>query len=127
MPLEIRGVSDLWDASTNSITPIGLGDSYELRIDLEMTATSSNPTRFTLALDIGTVQNGTNGTDSIVIVSESKTLKAGVPQRHSVSVPIFSLSNFIANNGSIWISADSGTITIAERSISLYRNSKGQL
>ena len=127
LPYEIRGSGELWDTANNKITPIAVGDSYSLRLDLEITATSSNPTRFKVALDIGATPDGTGGAGSIVIVDRSVTLKTGTPQSHTIGFPIFSLSTFISNGGTIWVSADSGTITVAGRAISLYRISSGQI
>lgn len=123
LPLEIRGASELWDS--NSINPIGVGDSYVIRLDLEITNTTSNPTRFNLSLDIGSTQNGTGSGGSILITEDSKTLKTGTPQQHTFSFPIFSLSTFNLNKGSLWLSADSGTLTIGKRAITITRISKG--
>jgi len=115
LPYEIRGSSELW--SSNKITPINLGDSYDVRINLKIDATASNPTRFAIALDIGSTPDGTGGSGSVVILQDSRTLKNGVPQFHSLSFTIFSLSTFVANGGTFWIAVDNGTIDITERSI----------
>jgi len=127
LPHEIRGISDLWSQNDNKITPIGLGDSYEVRIEIGITAVISNPTRFNIALDIGTVQDGTGVGNSVLVVQDSRTLKTGVPQNHTVSFPIFSLASFTANGGSLWIDVDNGSIEVVKRSIFISRTSKGDL
>jgi hypothetical protein len=125
LPYSIRGVSELW--SGNSIKPINLGDSYQLRIDLTITATSSNPTRLNLNLDIGDEPTGGGGSGSILIVEDSKTLKTGTPQKLVFSFPIFSLATFLANDGTIFLSADSGTVTVEDRAIMISQISSGAL
>ena len=127
LPREIRGVSDLWDNSTDTLTPIGLGDSYDIRINLRIDTTVSNPTRFAIALDIGTTPDGTGGAGSTIITQDSRTLKNGVPQYHSFAFTIFSLATFMANGGTFWIAVDSGSIEVSERSILIVRTSSGQL
>ena len=91
LPHEIRGISDLWDNINNKITPISLGDSYQVRIEIGITSVNSNPTRFNIGLDIGTVQDGTGIGNSILVVQDSRTLRSGVPQSHTVSFPIFKI------------------------------------
>jgi len=127
LPYEIRGISELWDNINNKITPIALGDSYEVRIEIGITSVNSNPTRFNIGLDIGTVQDGTGIGNSILVVQDSRTLRTGVPQNHTVSFPIFSLSTFMANGGSLWIDVDSGSIDVVKRSIFISRTSRGQI
>ena len=123
LPHEIRNISELW--AGNKITPISLGDSYDLRVNLKIKNTTSNPTRFTIALDIGATPDGTGGAGSIVISEDSRTLKSGSPQNHSFAFPIFSLSTFLANGCTLWVGVDSGTITIEDRSILIVRKSRG--
>jgi hypothetical protein len=127
LPREIRGSSSLWDVNTNQIKPIALGDSYNVRIDLEIITTNSNPPRFNIVLDIGSTQNGTGAGGSILIIEDSRTIKTGVPQSHTISFPIYSLNTFFTNGGSLWISADSGDITVQKRAITLVRTSRGQI
>ena len=123
LPRQIRGSSELW--TSDKITPIELGDSYNVRLDIEVTATTSNPTRFDVSLDIGTTPDGTGGAGSILIVERSTTLKTGTPQKYSLGFPIFCLSTFLSNGGTFWISVNSGTMTVAGRGIVLVRTSKG--
>ena len=125
LPLSIRGLSSLWDDTTDCITPITSGDTYDLRIILEITNTASNPTRFSISLDIGDTPDGTGGAGSIIIAEDSKTLKTGTPQTHVISFPIFTLDTFLANCGTLWVTVDSGSITVSERSILIVRTGSG--
>lgn len=127
LPYEIRGTGELWDTSTDEIDPIGIGDSYTLRIDLEISAKTGSPNIMNLSLDIGSTPDGTGGAGSILIVDRIISVGKTAPFTLSVGFPIFSLSTFNTNNGSIWLSTDTGTVTIASRGISIYRISSGQI
>ena len=120
LPKSIRGISELWDTTNNEITPITLGDSYVARIYFAITATSSNPQRINIVLDIG-------GSSSITIpiVSTSATLKTGTPQEHMFAIPFFTKETFLANKGKIFIYCDSGTATIRARTVLIERISSG--
>ncbi len=127
LPTSIRGTGQLWDTSTSKITPITEDDTYSLRIDLEVTGSSGNPTRFDVRLDIGPTPDGTGvGPNSILIVQNSITLKTGsFPQNYSIAFPIFDRSTFLANGGTLWVSADSGDIDVESRSIFIKRTGSG--
>ena len=120
LPKEILGSGDLWDVVNDKITPIAIGDSYTLRIDLEITAKTSSPNLMDLKLDIG---GGATPTINIVerIIGLSKT----PPYKISVSFPIFCLSTFKTNGGQLFLSTDTGTVIIAARAISIFRISSG--
>lgn len=125
IPLVIRGTDNLWNTTTDKVEGITSGDTYDIRVSLEITSTSSNPTRISMFMDIGSTQDGTGTGSSIIIVSDSKTLKNGTPQSHVFNFPIFTGSTFLANGGSFWITVDSGTATISDRSILLVRTTSG--
>lgn len=120
LPLVIRGTGSLWDTTNSFIKPLTIGDSYNLRIQATITATTSNPTRIEAALDIGG-----GATPTIVIATDSQTLRGGNPQPVLFSFPIFTLGTFIANGGQIFITVNSGTATISNRSILIVRTSSG--
>jgi hypothetical protein len=122
LPYEIRGSSELWDTTNDEITPIGIGDSYSLRIDFTITAESGNPNEIKLELDIG---GGASPT--IVIVDRYVNTGKTTPYDVSVGFPIFTLSTFNTNAGQIFLSTDTGTVTIGARGISIYRISSGQI
>ena len=122
LPLEIRGISELWNTSTNKIEPIGIGDDYTLRIDLKVTAKSGAPTELKLDLDIGG-----GASPSIVIVERFIATAKAPPYSISIGFPIFCLTTFVANGGQLFLSTDTGTVTIQERAISIHRLGKGIL
>lgn len=123
LPLQIRGVSELW--TSNKITPINIGDSYDLRIDFNITSKTGSPTILNLALDIGATPDGTGGAGSILIVNQAISTAKTPPYSLSIGFPIFSLSAFLANGGSFWLSTDTGTSTIGARSIFIKRDTSG--
>ena len=122
LPYEIRGISELWDSSTSKITPIGIGDGYTLRLDLEITAKTATPTELILDLDIGA-----GASPTIVIVERIIATAKTPPYVVSVAFPIFTLSTFVTNGGQIFLSTDSGTVTLTRRNISIHRISSGQI
>jgi len=127
LPYEIRGISELWDTANDKITPIGLGDSYDVRLDLEITAKTGSPNVIDLVLDIGATPDGTGGAGSILIVNRIISTGKTAPYKVSVGFPIFSLGTFVSNGGSFWLSTDAGTVTIGSRGIFIKRDTSGQI
>ena len=122
LPYEIRGVSELWDTVNNKILPIGIGDGYTLRIDLQITAKTASPTELTLDLDISGL-----GVPTTVIVERIIGTGKAPPYTVSVGFPIFTLGTFNANGGQLFLRTDSGTVTLTRRQISIHRISNGQI
>jgi len=122
LPKEIRGISELWDSTLNRITPISLGDSYDLRIDFTIASKASVPTELTLTLDIGGA-----ATPTVVILTRYISLSKTPPYTISVGFPIFCLETFILNGGQIFLKTDSGSISVSARNIMIKRDYKGTL
>lgn len=118
LPLAIRGSASLWDTVNDKITPIAIGDSYDLRINLEVTAEAASPTEIRFQLDIGG-----GGSPTIVVASDYVPSGRSTPYVVSFAMPIFTLSTFLANGGQIFISTDTGSITVAGRGIYISKNS----
>lgn len=122
-PFAIRGTSNnLWDTTTDSITPIQEGDAYDLRLDLPVTGKTGSPTELTLELDIG----GT-GSPTIVIVERVITTSKTPPYTVSVAFPVFCGSTFVANGGDIFLTADTGSVEITAPGIYLGMNTSGAI
>lgn len=122
LPPEIRGAGSLWDTTTNHITPVAEGDSYELRLDLPITGTSGSPSELTLELDI---QSGSTYGGATVIVNKYISASKTAPYTISVGLPVFVGSTFFANGGKFWLTTDTGTVTITNPGIILVRTSGG--
>ena len=120
LPREIRGSSELWDTTNDCIVPVSLGDAYMVRVGLEVTAKTGGAGTIYIQLDIGGA-----ATPTIVILEEDISISKTVPFTFVAPFPIFCLSTFLANGGQIFLTSDTGTITIAERNISIYRMYKG--
>ena len=118
LPKEILGITNLWDTTLNCIKPIDLGDSYDLRLQIEVTSSASNPTRLDLLLDIG---GGVSPT--IVITEQGLPLKVGVPATLVYSFPIFALGTFLANGGQLFLNTNAGSLTVGKRTLYLVRTS----
>ena len=106
---------DLW--LTNYIQPISVGDSYNLRIDLEVIDKTANPASLSLELNINP-----GGTPIIIAEKEINTSKT-VPYTISIPLPIFSLNTFVNNGGEIILTSSTGEITVGKRSILIIRTS----
>ena len=120
LPLPIRGSGDLWDVTNDKITPILEGDSYTLRVDLTITAKTGGAGTIYLQLDIGG-----GAAPTIIIAEEDIAIAKTVPFSLSIPLPIFCLSTFVANGGQLFLTSDTGTVTISDRAISIYRISSG--
>tara|TARA_R110000824_G_scaffold42703_1_gene125439 strand:+ start:271 stop:1047 length:777 start_codon:yes stop_codon:yes gene_type:complete len=119
LPRDIRGTSNLFNTTTNKIMPIALGDSYDMRLQVEIVTSASNPTRLDCLLDIG---GGVSPT--IVVADQGVALKAGVPHTVIFSFPIFCLGTFVANGGQFFLHTNTGSLTIGKRTLLLTRTSK---
>lgn len=122
LPREIRGSGSLWDVSTNKITPINIGDSYDLRIDLAITSKTGSPTIIDLVLDIGG-----GATPTIIIVNKTISLSKTPPYSLSIGFPIFSLGTFLTNGGQLFLSTDAGTVDIGSRILFIKRDTNGDI
>lgn len=121
LPPAIRGTGSLWDTTNDLITPVSIGDSYSLRLDLPVTAKSGSPNTLFLSLDIGG-----GATPTIEIVDRAVSVPSSVPYTVSVGFPIFCLSTFKTNGGQFFLESDTGTVTITNPSIFLSRTHAGQ-
>jgi hypothetical protein len=114
------GVSELWDTTGNKITPVNVGDTYSLRIDLPISNVTGSASELTLQLDIGG-----GATPTVVIVERQISISAGSGSSVSVSFGIFSLATFVANGGQLFLSTDANSADVTAPSIFIDRISKG--
>lgn len=117
LPRAIRGSGSLWNTTSDKITPIAVGDQYDIRLDLPVSAKSGTPNVLIVQLDIGGGASPTN-----VIAECEVGVSKTPPYKLSVGFPIFTLSTFLTNGGQIFIRTDSGTVDIDKPSIVIARN-----
>lgn len=122
LPYEIRGVSQLWDSTSNKITPVAEGDSYQMRLDLPITGESGSPTEITVQIDIGT-----GASPTIPIVTKFSKVGRTVPYSLSVDIGLFAANTFFTNKGQIFVKTDVGTVTCTAPGILLTRTSAGNI
>lgn len=115
LPREIRGVGSLWDNGTNLLTPVALGDAYEVRLDFTITGTTGSPTYILLEVDIG------SGSPVIIMSREMAFKRTATPFEVSVSFGLFAKDTFLANGAALKLSSDTGTVTLGERSVLITR------
>lgn len=123
LPREIRGISELWDTTNDKIIAISVGDTYDVRINLEILSKGGGTAPKVLGIipDIG---GGVGVT--IPIPGAIETLEtAAFPYTLPVYIKLFSLATFIANGCQIFLVTDAGTLTIGKRIIFIERTYKG--
>lgn len=120
LPGEIRGTGQLW--SGNRITPISVGDDYDGRFDITVTARTGSPTLIEVIADISGGVAGTNKILTGYIQTGGTT-----PYDQSLNLDFFTLSTALTNGVRIYARVDTGTITIGRRNIKITRKSKGGL
>jgi hypothetical protein len=121
LPREIRGVSELWD-NVDTITPVNTGDAYDIRFTLSITGKTASPNVITVVLDIGVGAGVT-----IPIAETQAPVITTPPFTITGAIPIFCLATFIANGGRVFLSVDTGTLTVGARAIFIKRDFKGDL
>lgn len=95
------GVSELWNTTTNKIESDSAGNAFDVRIQFTADPSAVSST-IDLELDIGT------GAPDIVISSQTVIAPKGTsPFAASVSIPLFSLSTFVANGCKIYLNTTS--------------------
>ena len=122
LPHEIRGSGELWDVTTNKITPMTLGDSYQMRVDLPVTAKTGSPGSVTLTLDIGG-----GATPTVLILTKELVTTKTPPYVMSTSTGFFTKSTFLTNGGQIFLTTDAGTLTVTNPAVYIKRTSAGDL
>lgn len=122
LPPEIRGSGNLWDTVNDKITPMAIGDSYELRLDINIAAKSGSPNELTITLDIG----GTGTGITVNILERYINTTKAPPYKVSVGFPIYCLSTFVTNGGQFYLATDTGTLDINEVGIFLNRTFCGE-
>jgi len=120
LPYEIRGSGTLWD--TNKITPINVGDDYDGRMDIQVTARTGSPTYIEFIIDISGSTPDTNRVFTGFMLSTNAT-----PYRQNIPIDFFTLATFIANGGKVYARVDAGTVTIGSRAIKISRKLRGDI
>lgn len=122
LPNEIKGTGQLWSAANSRVTPIRLGDSYQLRLDLPITArTSAN--ELTISLDISG-----GATPASVILPKYQSIAKTPPFTVSVEITVVVLSTTTLSNGiQFFLKTDSGNIDITNPSITIVRTHSGNI
>jgi len=104
----------------NKITPTAIGDDFDGRFDVTITAKTGSPTAIEFIIEIGTG-----------IVGASKAFTGWIqalgtaPYDQSLPLDFFCLSTFLTNGGKLYMKTDTGSVTIGRRNIKLTRKSKG--
>lgn len=115
-----QGGSSLWDTTNDKILPYELGDGYDIRIDLPVTA-DSGAGELTLEFDIGGTTSPTT-----VILSRYAGLSKTPPYTISIGFPLVALTSTAVTNGiQIFGKTDAGSVGITAPSILIKRDFGG--
>lgn len=120
LPRVIRGTGNLWNRSTHRINPIAVGDTYDLRVNLTISAAAGTPAVLTCLLDTGSTTSPT-----IVVAEDFRSINKTAPFTMTFDFPVFCLNNFFTNGGQIFLKTDAGSVTVEDRSILLVRTGSG--
>ena len=120
LPYEIRGSGTLWD--TDKITPINIGDDYDGRMDITVSARTGSPTYIEFIIDISGSTPDTNRVFTGFMLSTNVT-----PYKQSLYLDFYTLATFIANGGKVYARVDTGTVTVGARAIKISRKSRGNI
>ena len=113
------GVTTFFNESTQKVTAINDGDSYNLSIRFKAKMSVNNG-YFDIDLDIGGTQ-GIISQESIVF-----TRGSGTEQRFDVDLTVFSGSTFVANGGTLSITPQNGNMDIYDISFVIVRTHKAR-
>lgn len=121
-PRDIRGTAtQLWDTTNFKITPVNVGDAYDFRLDIPVTAESGSPVEATLQLDIGG-----GATPTIVILERYIATGKAVPYTITVGFTLLALTSLTVNNGiQLFLKTNTGTMTLGAPAVTLVQNFRG--
>ena len=112
-------VSPLWDTTTSTFNPIAIGDTYMVRVDLEIYDSSGGTpaTYMDFVMDIGATPDGTDNP----IVTRFVGLSKSPPFNTSSTTAVFCLNTFLANGATLWLRANANTVSIGARAITIIK------
>ena len=116
LPPEILGSDTLWSA--DKMRAIGVGDTYDIRLDLPITSKTASPTKIIVTLDIG---GGLTITNPIVV--EEISITGATPYTVSTTISLYSLATFVGNGMSVFLATDTGSLNITNPAIFIKRTS----
>ena len=115
-PTVSRGVFtdvDIYNTSTQKITPEFVGAAYLLRIDITAASTTNSNNDLLIELDIG----GAAG----VIASRSIYRRSSASFSTNAAFPVFCEATFVANGGEFYITASTADFTITGGGLAIFR------
>lgn len=109
------GVTAFYNGTTNKITPVAIGDAYTVNVRFKATSTGALGNDYLeLGLDIGS---------GSPVIKETQFFRGmGVEQYFNFVLPVFSLSTFVTNGGTLQITSHNGTLNIYDISYYINRN-----
>ena len=111
-------VTDLYDDTTQRMTPENIGDGYSMSIRFKLKTTNNND-YINLRLNIG------SGSDIIILQESIRLVKgANTEQFINVNFDFYTLDTFVTNGGLIEIEAVNGNLSIYETNYVIKRTSK---
>lgn len=109
-----------WDTVNNTVDGDNVGDGYVIRLGVNVSADTGNPSYIRAQVDIGTLS-----TPSIVIAERIISVSKTPPYPLGASFNYFTLTTFIANGARLFLSTDTGTVSLESREVLISKISSG--
>lgn len=120
LPREIRGSGSFWDNDNSRFTPIAIGDSYLLSLEVPILSESGNPQEFRLAVDVGN-----QATPSVVVREELRVTGRSTPYTLYFVFPTAVLSPVGLSGFQFFVETDAGSVTLGNPGFAVQRISAG--
>ena len=117
LPLDIRGISDLW--TSNKITPVADKDDYDGKLIVNVASKTGAPSYIEIIIDFAD-----STPDTVRAYTGYFQTAKTPPFQQSLNLDFFIGGDFKANGGVIYARTDAGSYNITNRSIKLTRKSK---
>jgi hypothetical protein len=108
-------VGPLWDTTNDKLLAYASGDAYDVRIEFK--AQNTQPTSlFDVEFDIG---------GAVGVISERTSVMpkgANTTVNFSIGVPLYSLGTFVSNGCTLYLTPDTGTLTVWDIKIFVKRD-----
>lgn len=122
LPVSIRGISSAWNTTSDKINAISLGDTIDVRLDLNITATGGAAASLYVTFDVGGAATVTN-----TLVDRVVSYGKAAPFTLSFTTTLEVNAAFLANGCQIFLATDAGTSTLAARGILIKRATSGAI
>lgn len=121
LPYELRASGNFWDATSDKITPVLVGDAYMVRIDLPVTLITGAVSYLAIDVDIGD-----ESTITLKILEDAAVISRAEPFTLSRTLMLTTLTQAALDGGfQLFFRTDTGEVTVLAPSITIIKVSDG--